>query len=325
VYSSNIEFSELFGLSPWRKGLREAVLTFRGDGATPPSRFDLTSLRILQPRLSFPLWLGRPAAGRRVPIYNFFCRTQPPPELGWSVRVTVARDYRGLQATYDSHNGTDFAIPPGTTVVAAAAGRVLRVSSEFHRGGLKVFVDHGRSRITSYNHLARAMVRPGDLVTRGQPIALSGMSGIDGFLAFPFSTPHVHFNVWHDGVHTDPFAAEGEVSLWRVRNDPKPWDGAPDDAPYEPTPWNASAVQRAVDACVHEEARADIESAGDLPRRAMNAHFQMTYFPTRFRERPRLFDGSFAREPFLDLPFSAADFDGVAFPSEERSRVVTSG
>lgn len=329
MYAGNLKITELFGLSPLSKGMREAALTFRGDGSTPPSRFDRTSLRILQPRLSFSLWLGRAAAGRRVPIYNFFCRTQPPPELGWSVRVTVARDYRGLQATYDSHNGTDFAVPPGTTVVAAAPGRVLRVSSEFHRGGLKVFIDHGRSRITSYNHLARALVRPGDLVTRGQPVALSGMSGIDGLLTFPFSTPHVHFNVWQDGVHTDPFAADGEVSLWRAHNDPRPWDSAtsgsssraPDETPYEPTPWNASAVQEAVEACIHEEARADIESGEDLPRRAMNAHFQMTYFPTRFRERPRLFDGSFPREPFLDLPFSRDDFDGVVFPSEERSRV----
>ncbi|MBK8251333.1 MAG: M23 family metallopeptidase [Polyangiaceae bacterium] len=314
--------AELFGLSPWRKRLHEASITFRGDEATPPTRFDLTSLRILQPRLSFPLWLGRRANGRKVPIYNFFCRTQTPPQEGWSVRVTVARDYRGLQATYDSHNGTDFAIPPGTTVVAAATGRVLRISSEFHRGGLKIFIDHGSSIITSYNHLARSLVQVGDLVHRGDPIALSGMSGLDGVVAFPFSTPHVHFNVWHDGIHTDPFAAEGEVSLWKVPNNPKPWDGQPDTQPYEPTPWSAEGVERALAACLHADAKADILSGQDLAQRAMNAHFQLTYFPTRFSEKPRLFNGTFPRAPFLDLPFSSADFDGVEFPSEARSRVV---
>ena len=36
-----------------------------------------------------------------------------------------ARDFLGTQLTYDSHNGTDFAIPLGTVVVAAAPGVVL--------------------------------------------------------------------------------------------------------------------------------------------------------------------------------------------------------
>lgn len=324
MYGANITLTELFGLSPARLRLQEAWLTFRGDGATPKSRFDLSSTRILQPRLSFPLWLGRPASGRRVPIYNLFCRTQPPPELGWSLRVTQARDFRGLQATYDSHNGTDFAIPPGTVVVAAAAGRVLRVSSEFHRGGLKVFLDHGRGLLTSSNHLARALVSPGEIVRRGQPIALAGLSGIDGFLTFPFSTPHVHFNVWREGAYVDPFAKDGEVSLWRTRNDPRPWDGAGDPGSYEPTPWDPEGIERAITACIHDGSRQDIASRQDLGERAMAAHFHMAYFPTRFREHPRLHTGTWPPEPALDLPFSSADFDGVELPGEARSRVASS-
>lgn len=321
MYGIQITIQELFGLSPLDVRLKEALLGLRGDGATPKTRFDLTSLRILQPRMSFPLWLGDRVSGRRVPIYNFFCRTQPPPEEGWSLRVTQARDYRGLQATYDSHNGTDFAVPPGTMVVAAAAGRVLRVSNEFHRGGLKVFIDHGRGLFTSSNHLARSYVEPGEVVRRGQPIALSGYSGMDGVLAFPFSTPHVHFNVWRGGEYVDPFARDDEVSLWRTRNDPRPWDGAGDPWSYEPTPWDAAAIDEALSACIHDGARADILSGRDLAERGMNAHFQLSYFPTRFSSRPRLVSASWPPEPSLDLPFSIADFDGVAFPSDERSRV----
>lgn len=321
MYGANITVKELFGLSPLPVRLREAVLTLRGDDATPKSRFDLTTLRILQPRMSLPLWLGERCNGRLAPIYNFFCRTQPPPEEGWSLRVTQARDYRGLQATYDSHNGTDFAIPPGTVVVAAAAGRVLRVSSEFHRGGLKVFLDHGRGLLTSYNHLARSCVEVGEVVRRGQPIALSGYSGIDAVVAFPFTTPHLHFNVWRGGEYVDPFAREGEVSLWRSRNDPRPWDGTGNPWSYEPTPWDQAGVEQAISDCIHDGARADILSGRDLAERAMNAHFQMSYFPTRFHARPRLFRDSWPPEPCLDLPFSIADFDGVLFPSEERSRV----
>jgi hypothetical protein len=42
------------------------------------------------------------------------------------------------------------------------------------------------------------------------------------------------------------------------------------------------------------------------------------YYPTRFESakaaRAALYPAPFAREPRLDLPFSAADYDGVVFP-----------
>ena len=73
-------------------------------------------------------------------------------------------DFRGHELTYDSHNGTDFAVPVGTRVTAAADGEVIRVSNEFHRGGLKLFIDHGCGVVTSYNHLATVEVAAGDSI-----------------------------------------------------------------------------------------------------------------------------------------------------------------
>lgn len=320
---TRVGIAECFGLLPLDVRLREALVTLRGDATTPKTVFDTTSLRVLQPRLSLPLWLGINPFGRRIPIYNFFSHARPPLELGWSVRVTQARDFRGLAATYDSHNGTDFAIPPGTTVVAAAPGRVLRISSEFNRGGLKVFVDHGGGLMTSYNHLSRTLARVGQDVGRGEAIALSGMSGIDGLLLFPLSTPHVHFNVWLNGDYVDPFAREGEVSLWRTPNAPTPHEGAvgSGDEGWAPTAWDAEAVEQVLSACVHEGAREDIASRTEPGERAMAAHFQQAYFPTRFRRLTVLTGDRGERAPRLDLPFSRDDFDGVVFPSEARSRV----
>jgi murein DD-endopeptidase len=234
------------------------------------------------------------------------------------VRVTTARDFRGKQATYDSHNGTDFATPPGTVVVAAAPGRVLRVSSEFNRGGLKVFIDHGRGLVTTSNHLARALVRPGQDVARGEPIALSGMSGIDGFLLFPLSSPHLHFNVWLDGTPVDPFARPGEQALWRTGNEPSPHvpGVSPADDTFVPTPWDEAAVARAIAACRHEGARAEMEAFRDPEERAMAVLFQRNYYPTRFTERPALERQRHERQPWLDLPFSHEDYDGVAWPTK---------
>jgi murein DD-endopeptidase len=313
IASRRLALHEVFGLSPLPLRAREAWTALRGDGSVPPSRFDATSLGIFQPWLSVRTWLGRRRPDRRVPIYNLFNRTPTPIEQGWSVRKTQVRDFRGGTLTYDSHNGTDFAVPVGTVVVAPAAGKVLRVSSEFNRGGLKVFLDHGRGLATTCNHLARALVSVGDVVSRGQPIALSGYSGIDGLLAFPWSVPHVHFNVWLDGEYVDPFAVPGEAPIWRHGNDPRPHEGAEDQA-FEPTRWDAYGVAQAIAACQDDPVRAQLAAEPDLDRRAMYLLFQRNYYPTRFSARPRVVAGAHAREPRLTLPLRAGDFVGIALP-----------
>ncbi len=314
--SGRLRLHEVFGLSPLGLRAREALLAVRGDGSVPPTRADLSSLGILQPGLSLRTWLGGRRRDRRVPIYNLFNRTPTPPDHGWSVQKRHVRDFRGGTLTYDSHNGTDFAIPVGTVVVAAAPARVLRVSSEFHRGGLKVFLDHGRGLVTTSNHLGRALVVAGDVVRRGQPIALSGYSGIDAVIAFPWSVPHVHFNVWLDGEYVDPFAVPGETSLWRDDNDPRPYEGPGDEPPPEPTPWDERAVEASIEACRDAVVRVELSSEPVLERRAMGVLFQRNYFPTRFASRPRLSPGSHAREPRLTLPFRAQDFTGIALDHE---------
>lgn len=312
---------EALGLAPLGKAVAETRLALGGDVGTPRSRFGLSTLRQLRPRWAVPLWLGRRPAGRRVPITNLFNYRQPPPEDGWSVRVTDVRDFRGGATTYDSHNGTDFAVPPGTDVVAAAPGVVLRVSSEYHRGGRKILVDHGRGLVTTYNHLARPLVRPGERVGRGQRIALSGYSGLDALAGFPWAPPHVHFNVWLDGVHVDPFAPiDGDQpSLWRRHNDPVPATGADlDDPGAPPTVWDEARLARAIAACTHAGARAEMEGAATVGERAGAVLLQRCYFPTRFDRAALGPDGSLyptrsPRAPWLDLPFSARDYDGVMF------------
>jgi murein DD-endopeptidase len=305
---------EAFGLLPLRARLREVALTFKGDAYTPPSRFGVSSLKIVKPGMSLRAWFGVRPKDKRVEIYNFFNRDLTPPEQGHSVRVTQVRDWRGGALTYDSHNGTDFAVPVGTTVVAAAAGRVLRVSSEFNRGGLKVFIDHGRGLVTTSNHLGRALVVEGQAVRRGEPVALSGASGVDMVLAFPWNAPHVHYNVWLNGVPVDPFAAGGEASLWRSGGDPTPRPA--DDAEEEPlleTAWDEARLSQALAACKDPAVVADVARLTDIGQRAMAVLFYQNYYPTRFTERVSLYAEPFAREHRLDLPFRAQDYVGVRY------------
>ena len=313
-----ISLLETFGLAPLPTRAREAWLAIRGDASVPPTRFGLSSLGIFHPALSLRTWLGGRRADRRVPISCLFNRTPTPLEQGWSVRKTQVRDFRGKNLTYDSHNGTDFAVPVGTVVVAGAAGRVLRISSEFNRGGLKIFIDHGRGLVTTSNHLARGLVDVGEVVDRGQPIALSGYSGIDALVAFPWSVPHVHFNVWLDGDYVDPFAAPDEVSLWTDGNEPRAQESSKGDdtrGDETVTVWDEGLVAAAIASCKDTATREELLRETDLPRRAMNTLFMRNYYPTRFEGRPRLYRQHHAREPRLTLPFRAEDFDGIAFVS----------
>jgi len=308
---ARLSVRETFGLAPLPVRAREAWLAVRGDATVPATRFGLSSLGILHPALSIRTWLGVRRADRRVPISCLYNHTPTPQADGWSLRRTQVRDFRGGSLTYDSHNGTDFAVPVGTVVVAAAPGVVQRISSEFNRGGLKIFIDHGRGLVTTSNHLARALVEVGQLVARGQPIALSGYSGIDAVVAFPWSVPHVHFNVWLDGEYVDPFAAGDEPALWLHGNQPRAAAADLDEQPVTPTAWNPATIAAAIELCTDLASRQALEHEPDLGRRAMDLLFLRNYYPTRFAGHPPLYPDSHPRQPWLTLPFR--DFVGVTF------------
>lgn len=313
---SRVSFAEATGILPLRERFSQALVALRGEEGVPPSRYDLTSLSQLRPRYSIPLWLGRAPIPRTVLITNLFNHDQTPIALGWSVRQTQMRDYRGRTLTYDSHNGTDFAIPVGTTVLTAGPGRVVRILSEFNRGGLKVFIDHGQGLMTCYAHLARAHVSVGDELHRGQPIATSGYSGLDGFATFPWGVPHIHFNVWLNGEPIDPFPTSGEASMWRAGDLPAPPSQDCTEGPDAPSVYSKEGLDRAIAACGVDQVRQALAATTPLWRRGAEVVATMNYYPTRFGERVCVYAERGERRPCLDLPFSAQDFDRVALIDE---------
>ena len=94
------------------------------------------------------------------------------------------------------HSGIDVAVDRGSPVMASGRGRVLAVGDYFFNGKT-VFVDHGNGLITMYCHLDRIDVKPGEMVGKGQLIALSGMTG-------RASGPHLHWSVVLNGAMVDP-------------------------------------------------------------------------------------------------------------------------
>lgn len=94
------------------------------------------------------------------------------------------------------HNGVDFAGKMETDVVVTAAGVVTWAGK--HKGyGLMVEVDHGDGYVTRYAHNKKNLVKSGDIVKKGQVVALMGSSGRS-------TGPHVHFEVFKHGRSVDP-------------------------------------------------------------------------------------------------------------------------
>src|SRR5688500_7654894 len=86
-------------------------------------------------------------------------------------------------------------MPEGSDVLAARAGKVVRVVNEHDGRGTDkpnnlVHVDHGDGTTGRYLHLQKgdARVKVGDAVVQGQRIALSGNVGRS-------LLPHLHFEV----------------------------------------------------------------------------------------------------------------------------------
>ena len=109
-------------------------------------------------------------------------------------RFGVRRFFNGEARS--PHSGLDIAVARGTPVKASASGKVLAVDDYFFNGKT-VFVDHGNGLITLYCHLERIDARPGDAVSKGQVLGLSGKTG-------RASGPHLHWSVVLNGAMVDP-------------------------------------------------------------------------------------------------------------------------
>jgi murein DD-endopeptidase MepM/ murein hydrolase activator NlpD len=94
------------------------------------------------------------------------------------------------------HTGVDISVPPGTKVSATANG-IVSFAGWAENSGIVVVVEHGRGFSTAYAHNQKTLVTVGQQVVRGDPVALSGSTGIS-------TGPHVHYEIWKNGRHTDP-------------------------------------------------------------------------------------------------------------------------
>ena len=105
-----------------------------------------------------------------------------------------------LSAGFDSkekHFAVDIVTPVNTPVKSTSDGRVI-FTSWTTEAGYVIIIDHGNELISVYKHNSSLTKTQGEIVKSREVIAISGGSGELS------SGPHLHFELWSNGVPLNP-------------------------------------------------------------------------------------------------------------------------
>ena len=119
-------------------------------------------------------------------------------KFAWPVKGTVISRY-GAIGKGRSNDGINIKAPLGTTVKAADAGKVAYVGNELKGFGNLILIQHDDGWITAYAHNNSFLVRKGQRVQKGTPIAKVGSTG-------GVNTPQLHFEVRSGKKPLNPLA-----------------------------------------------------------------------------------------------------------------------
>ena len=118
-----------------------------------------------------------------------------PVERGW-ISSRFGRRTDPFTGKIAVHQGMDFSAERGSEISSVATG-VVTWSAQRSGYGLMVEVNHGNGYSTRYGHADQLLVEVGEIVKKGQTIALVGDTGRT-------TGPHVHFEVFKNGRVVDP-------------------------------------------------------------------------------------------------------------------------
>ena len=118
----------------------------------------------------------------------------------WPARGWVTSDFGQRLDPYTAdrvmHEGIDIAAPHGKEVMAPSDGTVVFAGLEGGYGNV-VVIDHGYGIKTRYGHLAKILVKAGEVVKRGHVVGAVGNTGRS-------TGPHLHYEVRVNGVPQNP-------------------------------------------------------------------------------------------------------------------------
>ncbi len=123
--------------------------------------------------------------------------------LYWPTDGTnITSDFGNREAPTDGastdHKGIDIGVGEGTNVYACEQGTVINAGNS-NSAGNWIEIDHGNGYTSKYMHNSELKVSVGDVVEKGQLIALSGNTGNS-------TGPHLHFQIEYNEEPLDPMS-----------------------------------------------------------------------------------------------------------------------
>jgi murein DD-endopeptidase MepM/ murein hydrolase activator NlpD len=116
------------------------------------------------------------------------------PGFRWPARGRVIQGFDGT-----GNRGVKIAMPEGTPVKSAGAGKVIYVGEDVKGYGKLVLVRHVDGYVSAYGNNSELLVKRGEEVGRGQELARSGATG-------DVSSPMLHFELRKGAQAVDPMA-----------------------------------------------------------------------------------------------------------------------
>jgi len=206
------------------------------------------------------------------------------------------------------HKGVDWKAPVGTPIMAAFDGTIAYIGDGKGYGNV-IRIDHGNGRATAYAHMSRfePTMHKGLAVHAGETIGYIGTTGLS-------TGPHLHFELYQNGVAVDPLGGSGTALA-----EGTPEDGGDDAATGPPaadnTPSDSAAVEKLVNRIIHVEsggsarAKNPKSSASGLGQFIKSTWLRMikSYRPELFRSMSEVeilelrFDPTLSREMVANL------------------------
>ncbi|GAB4174438.1 MAG: amidase activator ActS [Geothermobacteraceae bacterium] len=113
----------------------------------------------------------------------------------WPQRGRIVRSFGSRNGKVC--NGIEIAMPAGSAVASAAAGRVIYSGNGISGYGNLIVVQHEKDYYSVYGYNSKNLVKTGSFVSKGQKLALSGVAPSGG-------TPRLYFEIRHGKKPVNP-------------------------------------------------------------------------------------------------------------------------
>ena len=114
-------------------------------------------------------------------------QSQSKKRFMWPVKGKVISSFGSTQKK-KQNDGINIAAAKGTTVKAAETGTIGYAGNQLKGYGNLILIRHSNGWMTAYAHNDKMMVKKGQKVKKGQPIATVGQTG-------NVTTPQLHFEI----------------------------------------------------------------------------------------------------------------------------------